>query len=162
MITSSLSIISSLIPSTTYFTSSWSALAGAEIITLRAPAATCFSAESLSVNLPVDSITTSIFSFPQFTPPASGSEKTCIFLPLTIRKSAPATTSPGKFPWTESYLSRWARVTGSVRSLMATTDMFFFFNNALKVIRPMRPNPLIASLIFAMIEFFISRQTYMN
>ena len=44
------------------------------------------------------------------------------------------------------YLSKWASMPGSVRSLMPTTSRFGSFSIMRNAILPMRPNPLIATL----------------
>jgi hypothetical protein len=48
----------------------------------------------------------------------------------------------GRLPRIESYLSRCARVLGSVRSLTATKSRFLSASAVRRTLRPMRPNPL--------------------
>src|ERR1700679_1284020 len=52
----------------------------------------------------------------------------------------------------ESYLSRWARVAGVVRSFTATNSMFGLPRALRKTLRPMRPKPLIPTFTAAMIS----------
>ena len=94
--------------------------AGADIITHFAPASRCFEADALSVNLPVDSRTTSTPRL--FHGSFSGSVTARIFIsfPLTLIPLSVTFTSALNIPCTESYLSRCARVFASVRSFIAT------------------------------------------
>ena len=64
-------------------------------------------------------------------------------------------TSPGNLPWTESYFKRWASVFTSVRSFKATTLMFDFWIRFLKLNLPIRPKPLIATLIVDIDQRFL-------
>ena len=72
---------------------------------------------------------------------------TRISLPFTTRQSPFAATLPGKRPWTESYLRRCASVLGSVMSFTATnaTASLCSVTAARSTLRPIRPNPLIAT-----------------
>src|SRR6266568_2038523 len=94
-----------------------SPLAGAEMMTFRAPAVRCAFALSPSVNRPVDS---TAYSTPR---PFHGSwagsltARTLMLRPATWRVSPSVRTSSGRFPRIESYLSRWASVGASVMSL---------------------------------------------
>ena len=97
------SYVSSFTPKTTVLISP---LAGADIITFLAPAERCRDVFSLSLNMPVDSITYSTPSLPQGNFEGSFSESTFIFLPSTMRLSPSALTSFGKMPKFESYLRR--------------------------------------------------------
>ena len=81
-------------------------LAGAEMMTLRAPAAMCALAFSASVNRPVDSTTMSTPRSPHGSLPGSRSASTLIFRPSTVRMSPSTDTVPGKGPRMVSYLSR--------------------------------------------------------
>ena len=63
-------------------------------------------------------------------------------IPLSV-----ATTSSLSEPCTESYFRRWASVSVSIRSLIPTISMPGRSMAALNTIRPIRPNPLIATLI---------------
>ena len=132
--------LSKLTPSATVTSGS---LAGAEMITFLAPAARCLAASSRAVKKPVDSITTSTPRSAQGSAAGSRSERTLISLPSTEIEPSPASTSPGKRPRIESYLSRWARVAGSVRSLTATNSRSApAACAARKTLRPIRPKPL--------------------
>src|SRR6516162_1368015 len=62
-------------------------------------------------------------------------------------KSSPAVTSLGRLPSTESYLRRCASVLGLVRSLTATNSRPLSSSAVRSTFRPIRPNPLIATLI---------------
>src|SRR5690625_4895207 len=50
-------------------------------------------------------------------------------------------------PWTESYFSKWANVPGSDRSLIAKNSIDSSCTAARNASSPMRPHPLIATLI---------------
>src|SRR5580704_4950918 len=52
----------------------------------------------------------------------------------------------------ESYLRRWARVAGVVRSLTATNSISGFPRALRKTLRPMRPKPLMPTFTAAMIS----------
>ena len=110
------SYISSLTPRQTVMSGS---LAGAEMMTFFAPASRCLAAAARSVKSPVDSITTSTPSSPHGSSAGSLSAVTRTRRPSMTSASSWISTSPGKTPWTESYLSRWASVLASVRSLTA-------------------------------------------
>ena len=131
--------VPSLTPRTTVRSGSF---AGAEITTFFAPASRCFAAPGRSVNLPVDSTAYSTPSAFQGSSAGSFAASTRIGLPLMTSESAPASTVPAKRPWTESYLSRCARVLVSVRSLIAATSNSGLPASARKNTRPMRPKPL--------------------
>src|SRR5581483_1435904 len=71
-----------------------------------------------------------------------------LILPLPRLIVSPSTfTSPGKRPWTLSKRSRCALVSTGARSLMATTSTSSRPLSAMarKMLRPMRPNPLMAT-----------------
>src|SRR3954468_13864592 len=136
----SLSYWSKLTPSTTVASGS---VAGAEMMTFFAPASRCLAASSRFVKNPVDSITTSMPRSPQGSAPGSRSASTLTSRPSTVSASSPTDTSPGKLPKTESYLSRWPRVCGSVMSLTATISTSASDSCAArKTLRPIRPKPL--------------------
>ena len=121
-------------------------LAGAVTITFFAPAARCLAAPSRSVNLPVHSNTTSTPR--SFHGSAAGSllAKTLKLSPSTVMVSPLPLMSALRFPSTESYFSRCARVLASVRSLTATKSMSSSASAARMMLRPIRPNPLIPTL----------------
>ncbi len=97
--------------------------AGAEMMTFLAPASMCALALVASVKKPVDSMTMSAPSSPQGRFAGSRSASARIFWPSTMMLSSSKSTDFGKRPSTVSYLSRWARVLLSVRSLTPTTSM---------------------------------------
>src|SRR5215831_6676611 len=125
------SYLSSLTPITIVMSSP---LAGAEMITFRAPAVRCAAAASREVNRPVDSITTS------------------------MPRSPSAVTSTSSLPSTVSYFSRCALVAGSVRSFAATISISLPCAawTARQKFRPIRPNPLMPTRIVT--AFFPSYQ----
>src|SRR3954453_5183601 len=132
---------SKLTPSATVTSGS---VAGAEMITFCAPASRCFCASSRLVNNPVDSITTSAPRSDQGSAAGSRSASTLTSLPSTTIASSGWSTVPGDGPSTESYLSRWASVLESTRSLTPTHSMSALRSwAARKTLRPMRPKPLI-------------------
>src|SRR5438067_5453846 len=120
-------------------------LAGAEMITFFAPAAMCFWASTRAVNRPEHSSTMSQPCCLWGSSDGSRLAVTAIFLPLTTMESSSASTFPSKIPCTESYLKRWARVLGLSMSLMWTTSKLTPRRMAARrMLRPMRPKPLIA------------------
>src|SRR3954469_17478225 len=132
---------SKLTPSATVTSGS---VAGAEMITFSAPASRCLAASSRLVNRPVDSITTCTPRSPHGSAPGSRSESTLTSRPSTTSEPSCSTTSPGKRPNTESYLSRCASVLESVMSLTATISMSALDSCAARnTLRPIRPKPLI-------------------
>ena len=124
---------------------------GADTMTSGAPASRCMAALSREVKMPVLSMTTSTPRSPQGSDLGSRS--------LSTRSSLPSTETPflvalivfGSTPNTESYLSRCAIWSSEPRSLTATTSMSAPRPAmARKKLRPMRPNPLIATRVLAM------------
>ena len=124
-----------------------SPLAGAEMITRPAPASRCLPALSLSVKNPVDSITTSTPRDRHGNSTGSRSASTMTSLPSTASDLSLISTLPGYFPCVESYFNRCPSVPASVRSFTATTSMRALRIAARKTSRPIRPNPLMATLI---------------
>src|SRR5690242_8597364 len=113
------------------------------MITFCAPASRCLAASSRLVNRPVDSITTSAPRSPHGSCAGSFSARTLISRPSMVSVSSPTSTLPGNTPKTESYLSRWPSVRGSVMSLTATISTSASDSwAARKTLRPMRPKPL--------------------
>src|SRR6516225_9196966 len=149
------SYLSSLTPITIVMSSP---LAGAEMITFRAPAVRCPAAASREVNLPVDSITTSTPRSPQGR--AAGSRSARIRISWSpARMTSPSTvTSTSSVPSTVSYFSRCALVAGSVRSFAATISISLPCAawTARQKFRPIRPNPLMPTRIVT--AFFPSYQ----
>ena len=135
-----------------------SPLAGAEMMTFFAPAARWPLAFSTSVNSPVDSMTTSTPNCFQGNCDGSLALTTFIFWPLTISTSGSVLsgadfsdpTVPLNRPWIESYFSRYARLSAGTISPTATTWTSLptrpCSTIARNTRRPMRPNPLIATL----------------
>src|SRR3954465_12085814 len=120
--------------------------AGAEMITFFAPAAMCFCASTRLVNRPEHSSTMSQPCCLWGNSEGSRLAVTAIFLPLTTMASSSASTLPSKIPCTESYLKRCARVLGLSMSLMWTTSKLApRLMAARRILRPMRPKPLIAN-----------------
>src|SRR5215831_1311059 len=130
-----------------------SLLAGAEMITFRAPAVRCAAAASLEVNRPVDSMTTSTPRSPQGRAAGSRSARIRISWSPARMTSPSAVTSTSSLPSTVSYLSRCALVATSVRSLAATISMPLACPpacaawTARQKFRPIRPNPLMPTRI---------------
>src|SRR2546430_7987295 len=121
-------------------------LAGAEMITFLAPAAMCFCASTRAVNRPEHSSTMSQPCCLCGSSEGSRFAVTAIFLPLTTMASSSASTLPSKIPCTESYLKRCARVFGLSMSVMGTTSKLApRLMAARRMLRPMRPKPLIAN-----------------
>src|SRR5262245_37000170 len=122
-------------------------VAGAEMITFLAPASRCFCASSRLVNRPVDSITTSTPRSLHGSAAGSFSYRTLSSVPSTLMPSPMTSISPGKRPRTESYLSRWAIISASIRSLTATNSRSAPAAWAARnTFRPMRPKPLMPTL----------------
>src|SRR2546423_10765051 len=121
--------------------------AGAEMMTFFTGPRKCFLACSASVNLPVDSITTCAPTDSQFNAAGSFSEKTRNDFPSMLMESPLAWMSCFRLPRMESYLSRWARVAGLVRSFTATNSILESLRPARTTLRPMRPKPLMPTLI---------------
>ena len=110
--------MSSFTPNTTVLSSPF---AGAEMTTLPAPASRCKPAFSLLVNTPVDSTTTSMQREPHGRFDGSRSAEILMVEPLTTRFPPATSTVPLNRPWMLSNFSKCARVSTSVKSLMATT-----------------------------------------
>src|ERR1022692_2745191 len=124
-----------------------SPVAGAEMMTFLTVPFRCSLACSALVNFPVDSITTCTPRELQSSLAGSRSENTRIFLPSTVMESSVAVMSLDRLPRTESYFSRWASVLGLVRSLTATMSISLSLSAVRRTLRPMRPNPLMPTLI---------------
>ena len=120
---------------------------GAEMTTFFAPALMCFSALSLLVKKPVHSRTTSTPSSPHGSSSGLALESTLIFLPLITRLSPSSSAVPWKRPCAVSYLNRCSSMSAGVRSFTATTSTPLALSIWRRARRPMRPNPLMATLI---------------
>ena len=147
-----------------------SPLAGAEMMTFFAPAVMWPCDFSTAVKRPVHSMTRSTPSAFHGSSAGDLALTTFMSLPLTTRMSGSASsaflpaalalatasgevllsTLPLKRPWMESYLSRYARLSAGTISPTATTSMSLptmpCSTSARNTRRPMRPNPLIATL----------------
>src|ERR1700677_1821569 len=122
--------------------------AAAETSTFEAPASMCARALAASLNTPVDSMTTSTPRRRQGNCAGSRSLRTSTTLSPTLIDEPSATTDCGSGPYTLSYLSRFARACALVRSLTAATRMSApEASGAGKQLRPMRPTPLIPTVI---------------
>src|SRR5580765_7627686 len=122
---------------------------GAETSTRLAPAVRCAEAFALALKMPVHSSAMSTPSSFHGSLDGSRSAETLI-LPLPRLIESPSTvTVPGKRPCTESKRRRWALVSTGPRSLIPTTSISLRPDSAMarKMLRPMRPNPLIATRI---------------
>src|SRR5580698_5441841 len=126
--------------------------AGAEMITFLTVLPRWALALAASVKKPVDSTTIWAPTEAQSSLAGSRSAKTLICLPSTAIKSAPWVISFLRLPRMESYLSRWARVAGVVRSFTATNSISGLPRALRKTLRPMRPKPLIPTFTAAMIS----------
>ena len=136
--------VSSLTPTTKVASTS---LAGAEMITRRAPASMWAAALSRLVSRPVLSITTSMPSSRQGSSSGCGSINMVTGEEPTIMVSCSTDTGSGKCPWTESLASNRASASGSPRSFTAATSTSWGdLRAARRKARPVRPNPLIATL----------------
>src|ERR1022692_1095285 len=129
--------------------------AGAEIITFFTGPRMCFFASFASVKCPVDSITTCAPTDSQGSAPGSLSLNTFMVLLSIVMLSAPALILFGRLPRMESYFRRCASVFGSVRSLTATNSRLGSLSEVRSTLRPMRPKPLMPTLI-AMVSPFLS------
>src|SRR3984893_6333130 len=121
--------------------------AGAEMITFLTGPRMCFLASLASVKWPVDSSTIWAPTDSQGNFAGSLSLNTLMVLLSMVMLSAPAAMLFGRLPRMESYFNRWARVLGSVRSLTATNSILLSWSEARSTFRPMRPNPLMPTLI---------------
>jgi hypothetical protein len=77
-------------------------VAGAEMMTLRAPALRCCAALSRVVKRPVDSMTTSTFSSPHGSSTGLRSASTLMVLVPTVMPSFVIATGTSRLPWVES------------------------------------------------------------
>src|SRR5215471_16089626 len=121
--------------------------AGAEMMTFfTEPFRWAFACSPL-VKRPVDSTTMSAPTLDQSIAAGSFCLKTLNERPSTEIESSVCVIVCGKFPKIESYFNRWASVFASVTSLTATNWMSLSSIAVLTIFRPMRPKPLIATLI---------------
>src|ERR1700692_4034367 len=129
------SYLSSLTPSTTVMSS---LVAGAEMMTFLTVVPRWALAFSASVKKPVDSMTIWAPTEAQSSLAGSRSAKTLICLPSMAMKSWPWVILFGRLPRMQSYLRRWARVAGVVRSFTATNSMSGLPGGLGQTLGPMR------------------------
>src|SRR5215470_3951093 len=121
--------------------------AGAEISTFFTDPRKCAFACSPFVNKPVDSTTMSAPTLGQSIATGSFCLNTLNERPSTEIESSVCVIVCGKFPKIESYFKRCASVFASVTSFTATNWMSLSSIAVLTIFRPMRPKPLIATLM---------------
>src|SRR5271154_1311652 len=107
----------------------------------------CLRALAPAVKSPVDSTTMVAPTEVQSISAGSFTRKTLNAFPSTEIVSSVCVTLLGRLPRIESYLSRCASVFESVISLTATISMEGSSSAARKILRPIRPKPLIPTLI---------------
>merc|ERR1719235_1605857 len=137
----------SLTPTTSVGVSA--SLAGAEMITFLAPPSTCFIQPSVVVKAPVDSQT---YSTPvSFHGISVGSRvaESVMGRPLTLRPPSVTSTVPSNLPWTVSCSSKYFIYSGDIGELMCLRTKSSRSIAMHATWRPMRPKPLIPSLIGA-------------
>jgi len=116
-------------------------------MTFFAPASICGATSAFLRNAPVDSSTMPTpMSFQGSNAQFSVMLVIRISLPLTTSALSVQETSPGNFPWTESYLRRWARMEDFALELTATISMSSYPRAALTRYLPTRPKPFTAHL----------------
>merc|ERR1719335_773642 len=124
-------------------------LAGAEMITFFAPPSTCFRQPSVVVKAPVDSQTYSTpASFQGISVGSRVADKVTL-RPLMIMPSSASSTVPSKRPWTVSCSSKYFMYSGEIGELMCLSAKSSRSIAMRATWRPMRPKPLIPSLIGA-------------
>ncbi len=120
---------------------------GAEITTFFTLPRRCFEASFASVKRPVDSTTTCAPMPGQSISAGSLIAKILMRLPSTTMASASNWTSAFSVPSVESYFNKCASVLGSVKSFAATISIFGLCKAARTTFLPMRPKPLIPTLM---------------
>mmetsp|Transcript_4810 Transcript_4810/g.30513 ORF Transcript_4810/g.30513 Transcript_4810/m.30513 type:complete len:261 (+) Transcript_4810:4479-5261(+) len=116
----------------------------------------CLPAPASSTNTPVPSITKSILRSAHGSLRGSLLDTISMTFPSTeMWESSTIFTSALKVPSMESYLSRWEACLTPPESLMVVTSRREFSRPCqhLKKLRPIRPNPLMATLILAEVTF---------
>src|SRR5215469_6954964 len=121
-------------------------VAGAEMMTFFTGPRMCWRASSALVKSPVDSTTMETPTEAQSSCPGSFTLKTLKHLPSTAMESSVCVTLFGRLPRIESYLSKCASVLESVMSFTATISIAGSPSAARKILRPMRPKPLMPTL----------------
>merc|ERR1719243_401645 len=124
-------------------------LAGAEMITFLAPPSTCFMQPSVVVNAPVDSQTYSTPVLLHGISVGSRVAERVIGRPLTLRPLSISSTVPSNRPWTVSCSSWYFIYSGDIGELICLMTKSSRSIAMRMTWRPMRPKPLIPSLIGA-------------
>merc|ERR1719161_2452633 len=123
--------------------------AGAEMMTFFAPPSTCFKQPSVVVKAPVDSQTYSTpVSFHGISVGSRVAERV-MSRPLTLRPLSVSSTVPSKRPWTVSCSSWYFIYSGDIGELMCLMTKSSRSIAMRATWRPMRPKPLMPSLIGA-------------
>merc|ERR550514_1286117 len=124
-------------------------LAGAEMITFLAPPSTCFMQPSVVVKAPVDSQTYSTpASFQGISVGSRVADKVTL-RPLMTMPSSTSSTVPSKRPWTVSCSIKYFMYSGEIGELMCLRAKSSRSIAMRATWRPMRPKPLMPSLIGA-------------
>merc|ERR1719174_2429856 len=124
-------------------------LAGAEMITFFAPPSTCFMQPSVVVKAPVDSQTYSTPASVQGISVGSRVDERVTGRPLILRPPSISSMPPPKRPWTVSCSSKYFIYSGDIGELMCLSTKSSRSIAMRATWRPMRPKPLIPSLIGA-------------
>merc|ERR1719218_53588 len=124
-------------------------LAGAEMITFFAPPSTCFMQPSVVVKAPVDSQTYSTPASLHGISVGSRVDERVTGRPLILRPPSVSSTVPSKRPCTVSCSSRYFMYSGDIGELMCLRTKSSRSIAMRATWRPMRPKPLMPSLIGA-------------
>merc|ERR1719343_1715939 len=124
-------------------------LAGADMITFFAPPSMCFIQPSVVVKAPVDSQTYETPAFVHGISVGSRVAERVTGRPLILRPPSVSSTVPLKRPWTVSCSSKYFIYSGDIGELMCLRTKSSRSIAILATCRPMRPKPLIPSLIGA-------------
>merc|ERR1719284_1246422 len=124
-------------------------LAGAEMITFFAPPSTCFMQPSVVVKAPVDSQTYSTPALVHGISVGSRVADRVTGRPLILRPPSVISTVPSKRPWTVSCSSKYFMYSGDIGELMCLSTKSSRSIAIRATWRPIRPKPLIPSLIGA-------------
>merc|ERR1719327_620343 len=124
-------------------------LAGAEMITFLAPPSMCFMQPSVVVKAPVDSQTYSTPAVDQGISVGSRVAERETGRPLILRPSSESAQVPLKRPWTVSCSRRYFMYSGDIGELICLMTKSSRSIAMRMTWRPMRPKPLIPSLIGA-------------
>merc|ERR1719333_849223 len=124
-------------------------LAGAEMITFFAPPSMCFMQPSVVVKAPVDSQTYSTPALLHGISVGSRVAERVTSRPLILRPPSVISTVPSKRPWTVSCSSKYFIYSGDIGELMCLSTKSSRSIAIRATWRPMRPKPLIPSLIGA-------------